>query len=166
MIATVSAPDDRLKVLDGIEMQGNINTPDAELLANVQHSIRLGYPQIRPQAAQPDRVCLVGGGPSLNETLTELRDLYFAGAKVVTVNGSYQWCIDHNIRPSAHIVLDARAENARFVQPVIPRCRYLIASQCHPDTWAAVEGRDDVWIWYSTPTTRDGGWGRLVAPRS
>jgi hypothetical protein len=149
MSTTTTDLSDALKVLDGIEMRGTINTPDETLLANIKHSIRLGYPQVRPQAPQADRVCLVGGGPSLEETFDELRALYFAGAKVVTVNGSYQWCLDHNIRPSAHIVLDARAENARFVNPAIPQCRYLLASQCHPDTWAAVAGRDDVWIWHA-----------------
>jgi hypothetical protein len=46
-------------------------------------------------------------------------------------------------------VLDARADNARFVSPAVPNCKYLIASQCHPDTWAAVQGREDVWIWHA-----------------
>jgi hypothetical protein len=144
-----TATPDILKVLDGIELTGNINTSDDGLLANIRHSIRLGYPQVRPQPSQADRVVLVGGGPSLNDTFDELRDLYFAGAKVVTVNGSYQWCIDRNIRPSAHVVLDARASNARFVNPAVPNCKYLLASQCAPETWAAVEGRKDVWIWHA-----------------
>jgi hypothetical protein len=151
-VATTTTAEnaDRLKVIDGIDLSvGTINTSDERLLANIAHSIRLGYPQLRPQGAQMERVCLVGGGPSLDDTFDELRDLYFAGAKVVTVNGSYKWCIDRNIRPSAHIVLDARPENARFVQPAIPQCKYLIASQCAPETWAAVEGRPDVWIWHA-----------------
>jgi hypothetical protein len=147
--ATTAQSADILKVLDGIELSGTINTPDDGLLANIRHSIRLGYPQVRPQPAQPDRVCLVGGGPSLDDTFDELRELYFEGAKVVTVNGSYQWCLDRNIRPSAHVVLDARASNARFVNPVVPQCKYLIASQCAPETWAQMAGRPDVWIWHA-----------------
>lgn len=147
-MATV-VTDDRLKVLDGIEMRGSINTDDARLAANVAHSIRLGHPQLRPQPTQTDRVCLVGGGPSLADTEQELIDLYFAGAKVVTVNGAYHWCVERNIRPSAQIVLDARPENARFVSPAIPQCRYMVASQCAPETWAALDGRPDVWIWHA-----------------
>lgn len=130
-------------------MRGQINTDDETVRAHVEHSIRLGYPQLKPQAPQADRVCLVGGGPSLDSTFEELRQLYFEGGKVVTVNGSYQWCLDRNIRPSAHIVLDARAANARFIGPAIPQCRYLIASQCHPSTWEAVKGREGVWIWHA-----------------
>lgn len=138
-----------LTVLDGIEMRGQINTSDETLLAQIQHSIRLGHPQVRPQPTQADRIVLVGGGPSLEDTFEDLKALYFAGAKVVTVNGSYQWCLDRHIRPSAQIVLDARAENARFVSPLVPQCKYLLASQCHPDTWAAVAGRENVWIWHA-----------------
>ncbi len=39
----------------------------------------------------------------------ELRQLIFEGALVCTVNGSYSWCIERNIRPSAQVVIDARA---------------------------------------------------------
>jgi hypothetical protein len=57
--------------------------------------------------------------------------------------------LERNYRPSAQIVLDARASNARFVDPAIPQCKYLLSSQCHPDTWARLEGREHVWIWHS-----------------
>jgi hypothetical protein len=140
---------DPLKVLEGIELRGDLNTSDDALEGHIRHAIRLGYPQVKPQPAQPDRVVLVGGGPSLASTFDELRDLAFAGAKLVTVNGAYQWCLERNLRPSAKIVLDARATNARFVSPVVPQCKYLLASQCHPETWQAVRGRSDVWIWHS-----------------
>jgi hypothetical protein len=150
VVATTTTADaEPLKVLDGIAFSGRINTADDRLVANIRHSIRLGYPQIRPQAVHGDRALLVGGGPSLEDTFEELRELYFQGAKVVTVNGSYQWCLERNIRPSAQIVLDARPENARFVSPAVPQCKYLLASQCAPETWAAVDGRPDVWIWHA-----------------
>lgn len=147
MMPVETAPD-RLKVIDGPELVGDINTPELDLLENIRHSIRLGHPQVKPQPTQIERVCLVGGGPSLEATFPELRDLYFAGAKVVTTNGAYRWCLDRHIRPSAQVVLDARAFNARFVEPAIPNCRYLLASQCHPATFEAVHGRD-VWIWHA-----------------
>lgn len=149
-MTSTAITEEILHVLDGVDFsQGSINTPDEVLIKNIKHSIRLGHPQVRPQAPQKDRICLVGGGPSLDDTFEELRQLYFEGAKVVTVNGSAEWCLDHNIRPSAHIVLDARPENARFVARDILQCRYMLASQCHPATWKAVEGRDDVWIWHA-----------------
>jgi len=145
--------DKDLHVLDGPDFSDiPLNTPNDEIVAHVEHSIRLGYPQVKPQPVQRETVCIVGGGPTLEDTFEELRDLYFGGALIVTVNGSYQWCLDRNIQPSAQIVLDARAENARFVDPPAPRCKYFIASQCHPETWKRVEGRSDVYIWHGAMT--------------
>ncbi len=141
--------NERLQVLDGFDFQGNINTSDDQLIANVKHSIRLGYPQFKPDQIQPKRVCLVGGGPSLESTVPELRALAFEGAEIVTLNGAYHWCIERNIQPSAQIVMDARPSNARFVEPAIPRTKYFIASQCAPETWEAVKGRDHVYIWHA-----------------
>ena len=128
---------------------GRMNTDDATLLAHIQHSARLGYPQMRTWPTRGDRICLVGSGPSLASTEADLRRAVWDGAQVVTLNGAYQWCIDHGIKPNTQIVMDARATNARFVSPDVPGCRYVLASQCHPDTWAAVQGRPDVWIWHA-----------------
>lgn len=141
--------DDALKVLEGVELQGRINTTDDQLQANIQSSIRRGYPQIWPQPLKYDTICLVGGGPSLNETIDELRDCVFNGAKLVAMNGAYQWLIDHNFRPSAHIVLDAQPHTARFLTEPIKGCRYYLASQCHPDTWDRVDGREQVGIFHA-----------------
>jgi hypothetical protein len=68
----------------------------------------------------------------------------------VTVNGGYHWCLAHNLKPSAQIVIDARPGNERFVEPAVPGCAYILASQCHPKVWDAVEGRPNVWIFHPT----------------
>jgi Protein of unknown function DUF115 len=150
------APE-RLRVMDYADVPleramaaGQVNVTEDQALANIQSSIRRGHPQIRPCPPKPERVCLVGSGPSLNDTLPELRALYFAGAHVVTVNGAYHWCLEHNIRPSTQIVLDGRPSNARFVVPEVPLCRYVLASQCAPEVWDAVDGREHVWIFHAS----------------
>lgn len=142
---------DRLKVIEGITFSdaGRMNTSQDDILANIRSAIRRGHAQVRPQPTTYDRIALVGGGPSLAATEQDLRDLYFAGAQLVTVNGAYHWCVAHNLMPKMQIVLDARPGQARFVQPAVPRCRYVVASQCHPETWDAVAGRQDVWIFHA-----------------
>jgi len=78
----------------------------------------------------------------------ELVQAVWSGGKVVAVNGAYQWCIDHNIKPSAMVMLDARAFNKRFLETPVPGCRYLLASQCHPDTFEMCKDRE-VTIWHA-----------------
>jgi hypothetical protein len=128
---------------------GKINTDDETLLANIAASIRRGHTQWRGGPVRSERICLVGSGPSLNETADELRRLVWEGAILVTMNGAYHWCIDHGLRPQTQLVMDARATNARFVVPEVPRCNYVLASQCAPEVWDAVEGRPHVWIFHA-----------------
>jgi hypothetical protein len=128
---------------------GRMNVGEDGILANIRSSIRRGHTQMRGGPVRPERICLVGSGPSLNDTLDELRALVWDGAILVTLNGAYHWCIERGLQPRTQIVMDARPSNARFVNPPVPGCRYVLASQCDPDVWDAVEGRDDVWIFHS-----------------
>lgn len=140
----------RLRVIEGLNFgPGHVNVSDDEVVANVRSAVRRMVPQVKPGPMNHDRIALVGGGPSLEATLPELRQAIFEGAKLVTLNGAYAWCVEHNLQPKCQVVLDARASNARFVDPPVPGCRYLIASQAHPDTWDAVEGRPQVWMFHS-----------------
>lgn len=144
------------QVLEGVELVGGrVNVGDDQLLENIRGAIRRGHPQVKPQAVQANDVALVCGGPSLESTIGELRDVIAAGAKVVTVNGAYRWCLDRNIIPSMQIVMDARPSNARFFEPALPRCYYLLASQCHPSAWDAVAGREHVWIYHVGVSEKD-----------
>ena len=149
MINATEAVAPELNVLEGVTLHGQVNVEDEVLLANVRHAIRLPYPQVRPQAVNDNRVALVGGGPSLKDTEGELIELLQHGAKLVTLNGAYQWCIKRNLFPKTQVVMDARTTNARFLDPVLPGCNYLLASQCAPETWAAVDGRPNVWMFHA-----------------
>jgi len=137
-----------MKVIEGIELQqGNMNVTDEAIMENVLGAIRRGYPQVHTQHAKPDVIALIAGGPSLNDTVEELREVVYEGAVIVTVNGAHQWAIDRNFKPQGHIVIDARASNAHFLDaPEVPGCRYYLGSQCHSDLWDKVEGREHVGI--------------------
>lgn len=139
-----------LKVIDGLQfVDQRLNTDEAVVLEQVRASIRRGHPQLWPTGLKPDRIALVGGGPSLESTLGELVLAVRQGAKLVTMNGAYRWCVDRYLQPSAQIVLDARPGSVRFIEPEIPKCRYYLASQCHPSVWDAVDGREHVGIWHA-----------------
>lgn len=123
------------------------NVSDEKILEQVAFNIRRQLPQAHPHTPNNETVALVCGGPSLAKTEKELVAAYWAGAKVVAVNGAYQWCIDRNIRPSAMTMLDARQFNSRFVETPIAGCKYFLASQCHPDAFDMCADRD-VTIWH------------------
>jgi hypothetical protein len=118
------------------------------VLEQVRRNIRRHLPQVQPYAPNGQTALVVCGGPSLAETEKELVEAYWAGGKIVAVNGAYRWCVERNLKPSAMIMLDAREFNARFVEPAVPGCKYLLASQCHPATFDACAERE-VWMWHN-----------------
>lgn len=144
MTAVPKIEPDRVKE---IVFKGGVNTPDDVLLAQVAENIRRGLPQAQPYQPNDQTAIIVAGGPSLKTTEKDLVKAYWKGGKVVALNGSYQWCLERNIRPSAFVMLDAREFNARFVEQEVEGCHYLLAAQCHPKAFELCRDRK-VTIWH------------------
>lgn len=121
-----------------------VNTDDTTVRDHIRQNMLRQLPQLGVYSTQPVTICIIGGGWSLNDpkVYKELQKLYMDGAKIVALNGSAKWCTEHNFRVSLHIILDARECNVAFVEEEIEGCRYLIASQCHPSLFDALEDRD------------------------
>ena len=107
-----------------------VNTPDEQILRNINSSIRRQLPQFNMYPDQPGAICIVGGGWSLDDTKDELLDICWReGAPIIALNGAAKWLMERNIRPAIQMILDARSDNADFITD-IPGCKYLISSQC------------------------------------
>ena len=125
---------------------GALNIDESQVRANVIINAAAGWQQVMPHITVDDEVLILAGGPSLAEHAEQVKAMRAAGAKLVTLNGAYNWAIEQGLQPSAQIVVDARPFNARFTRPVVDGCKYLIASQCDP---AVLEGlpRDRTYLW-------------------
>lgn len=121
-----------------------LNVEPRVIVENITKNIRRHLPQHAPHEEQAKHVALVGGGWSLNdpETYEELRQLYFEKVPLVALNGAANWLMERNLRPSMHIIMDARASNLPFLRINVPGCKYFLASQCDPSLFDAAEGRD------------------------
>lgn len=112
---------------------------------NIRQNIRRHLPQLTQHVPQPrQHIAIVGGGWSLKDpdTFEELRQLYFEGVKLVALNGAGRWLMERNMRPSIQICMDSRPQNIEFLKDPIPRCKYLLASQCDPAMFDICEDRD------------------------
>ncbi|HQR22395.1 MAG TPA: DUF115 domain-containing protein [Burkholderiaceae bacterium] len=128
---------------------GMLNVSAEQVAAQVRRNIGDGWAQVTPHLTQETEVALLCGGPSLAGQLGEIRRLKAAGAKIVTVNGAYQWALEQGLQVGAQIVVDARDSNARFTHPVADETKYLIASQCHPSVLDGLP-RDRTLLWHTT----------------
>ncbi len=136
------------KKIPSIMGDATLNTADADLKAQVKTNCEAGWQQVTPREKNESEIMILGGGPSLNASLEEIREKKAAGMKVVTLNGVYNWAYEHDLFPVTQVMIDARPFNARFTKPVDERNMYLIGSQCHP---SVLEGlpHDRTYLWHT-----------------
>jgi SAM-dependent methyltransferase len=134
---------------DDVRDNGVLNTTEDFARANVKHNTAQGWRQVVPHQENDLEMLVLGGGPTLGDFEAEIKERRAAGAKILTLNGSYNWALNHGLTPSATLVVDAREFNSRFVRPVVPDCQYLIASQCHPSVFEGLP-KDRTWIYHTS----------------
>lgn len=131
-------------------MRGANVSTDA-LLDNVRANVARGLPWFtgyRRRDRAEDTAVLVCGGPSMKSRVEEIRQRKRRGERLITVNNALRFLGEHGITPDAHVMLDARPENAEFVKGAPEGVTYFLASQCHPAVFEALEDRDVV-VWHN-----------------
>ncbi len=136
------------KDVKNVTKQGQLNVTDEQIRANAAVNCAAGWEQVVPHVSNDVEVMLLGGGPSLNQYVEEIRQKRADGVKLITLNGTYNWALEHGLTPSAHIMVDAREFNQRFTKPVVDGCKYLIASQCHPSVLDGLP-KDRTYLWHT-----------------
>lgn len=123
-----------------------LNTAAEVMVAQAARNLERDLPLFIEQEAHPAHVCIVGGAPSLADTLPALRFQQGRGHLVAALNGTHDWLIDRGLVPDIHIMLDARRENVEFVRKPRRGITYMMAAQCHPEVFDALAGQD-VLVW-------------------
>ena len=150
VIAPIPPKDEETWVAyEEFEIRGELNVPVEVLKNHVATGLSYGFHDIVPHPTNDVEVMLVGGGPSLAEHIGTIKRLRQEGVKLITMNNAYRYCIDHGLLPSALVMVDSRDFNARFVDPIIPTCKYFIASQCHPSVFDKVP-KEQTYIWHTS----------------
>jgi hypothetical protein len=127
------------------------NTEPDVLLGNVQRSVKRSLPWFDFDKSSQGSVCLVGGGPSLVDTIDQLKARHQNGAKVWAMNGSYDHLQSQGIVSDVMVMLDARPENVRFVQNPQQSTTFYITSQCDDAVFDALKGYKVVLVHANTP---------------
>lgn len=107
-----------------------------ELHDNIRSSVARKLPVVPGNSPANDLgLCVVGGGPSLADTIGEIRA--FVDQRrgyVAAVNGALQWLLDHDVVPTMCGVCDPSPHMAGIVT-ADPRVTYFLASIVHPSVY-------------------------------
>lgn len=121
------------------ELVDEINTAKEQVISNIQSACCRNLPWLSMKDPHGKEIAIIGGGPSLAESIGEIKLKSENGTVIAALNGTADFLHKNGIRVDWHIALDARPENVRFVKSGVAE-QYWIASQCHPslfDTLAA-----------------------------
>lgn len=129
------------------EMRG-VNVTHDDLLANIAANVDRDVPWFTGFGPHKGAAVVVGGGPSMPDSISDIRAKVRQGARLITLNNAWRLLAQHGLTPDVHVMLDARPENAAFVADAPASARYLVASQCHPDVFDALAGREVV-MWHN-----------------
>jgi hypothetical protein len=109
------------------------NTSDEQIHNNIRVNSRNRGDWVRFEDAHEGVALLCGSGPSLADTLEEIRSRAAAGGKVFAMNGAAKFLSENGIEPDYQVMIDARPETADLVGPAK---EHLFASQVSPETFA------------------------------
>lgn len=126
----------------GAEAKALPNMTEDAMLANVRANIGLDVRWLQSVEPHDRHVVLVGGGPSLAETLPEIKRRAADGQHIFALNGTAHYLRENGVEPTCGVILDPRPENARFV---IPGLKWLLASQCAPEVFVAAGRSAFMW---------------------
>lgn len=105
--------------------------------------------------------CIVGGGPSLQKTVGELRRLAKRGCIIIAVNKSHDWLLKRGLPCHYAVLLDPKEWVAEYIDLTLPdrarkscgklwvRPTYLIASQVHEKTLAKFKDLPNAYLWHA-----------------
>ena len=128
-------------------LQVNIRHNHASAVeSNMRSCIARNLPEINGWGVEtPAHVAIVGGGPSLKDTIEELRN--WDGC-IMATNGAYKYLRKNGIKPDAMVMMDARDANLQFVQNPSRKTTYLMASCVSPLVFDKLKGYKVV-VWHA-----------------
>ena len=129
-------------------------TSTDESMDNVRANISLSLPWfhdvclVREKSKAPKgRIALVGGGPSLKDTVHELMDF----TTIMACGSSHDWLQEHSPRaPTFCVVCDPDPVMANYLRRPDRRTTYLISSHANPIVYDALAGHEVV-MWHCWP---------------
>lgn len=117
------------------------NTPEDRVLANVLQNSKRIKKWVKIEEPHDRVAVLVGGGPSLADTIEELMEVR---GDVFALNGAASFLDERGILPDYQVIMDARPQTADLIGPAK---HYLFASQVDPSLFDRVP---DATLWHTT----------------
>lgn len=128
-----------------VDMKTENPVPNDQIISNISTNIQRNIPRVKFGKQKKEPLVIVGGAPSLKETVHDLKN---QEGRILAINGVHDFLIDHGIHPWGMMMLDPRDDMGKFASKPRKGVRYFIASQVDPQVFDRLEGYD-VRMWHA-----------------
>lgn len=127
--------------------------PEEQRIAYMREAAKHGFGRLYAQKMDlSKRISLVCYGPTLKDTLARIPK----DQPIMSCSGAHDVLIAAGRVPTWHVDCDPRKHKAQFVRNAHPGVHYLMASNCHPQTWEYLRGqRVSLWHMHNGTATVD-----------
>lgn len=129
---------------------------DPMIVANTAINVKRGLPILQLENYKPRApAIIVGGGPSLADTLDELRAIAAEpGACIICANDSHDFLIANGIVPWGCVFWEIQSSFANFFENARDDVTYLLSAFAHPSAFEKLAGKKIV-IFFATQFVGD-----------
>ncbi len=104
------------------------------LYDNMRANFSKGIPDLHALTnSKSGPVIILGGGPSADSKIAELRNLHDSGVPLIAISRMYPWCLKNGIHPNYVVSLDCSKEQEAGFVDIQPETTYLMASVTRPE---------------------------------
>lgn len=115
-----------------------VNNDRAAIIANIAANQPRHLPELRQHEWTERPVCIVAGGPSLDDYLPMLRALR-PDSDVLSINGAYKHLRSIGIESDHFVMIDSREGNIVHVDQPYTGTTHYLATQVHPKVFDALD---------------------------
>ena len=128
---------------DNMPEGGTLPVTEEEYIANLRANLKLDLPNVN-NVPEHDRIMLmVCGGPTAKLLIEEIREKsQDPRYDVFCSNRTHDWLIENGITPYCQFIIDPKPGKVKDVQHPAKGVKYIIAAQCDPAVFKALEGYD------------------------
>lgn len=140
---------------------GRVNTvaatPSNVSIQKIKDNIvKYNYPRLHElkefKKIKTEKIALVGGGPSIEKTIDELKEY----KNIVACGSSHDWLISKNIIPTYAVICDPDPISANYYTKPQIGCNYLIATACDKKVFDILNGYQiTMWHCYSDDALKE-----------
>ncbi len=112
-----------------------------QLYQNVRENLATRLPDIYEiSGTRTGDVIVIGGGPSVDGQVEEIRGLKAKGIPLIVIARMYPWCAKRGIKPDYVLSLDCSEEQEKSFTDIQPGVTYLLASVTRPSLVQKLQG--------------------------